>query len=95
VARLELLIHNIKYKSVAKQGSLIGFASLVVSEGLFVGSIGVHRRKNGGIRLVYPQKNGYDIFYPINSSLGKIIENEVEIMVAKTEINNELKMDRR
>lgn len=58
---------------------LIGFASLVIDDALYLGSIGIHQKLNGnGYRLTYPTKktgaNNMDIFHPINRESGKALE---------------------
>ena len=58
---------------------LVGFASFVIDETLYLGSIGIITRPTGGYRLVYPTKKlgmqEINIFYPINSDFGKEVEN--------------------
>lgn len=60
---------------------LVGFASLVVNEELYLGSIGIMTRPEGGYRLVYPSKKigdrNINYFYPINHEIGKLIEEKV------------------
>lgn len=61
---------------------LIGFASVVVNDGLYLGSIGIHQKLNGaGYRLTYPTKKSgmqnMDIFHPINRAAGKAIEDAI------------------
>lgn len=57
---------------------LVGFASFVLDENLYLGSIGIVTRPEGGYRLVYPTKKvserNINIFHPIN----KIFAQEVE-----------------
>ena len=61
---------------------LIGFASVVLENGLYLGSIGVYSRLDGtGYRITYPTKKvgGKDlnIYHPINRDLGKTIEDAI------------------
>ena len=42
---------------IKPRNGLIGFASLVVNDALYLGSIGIHQKLNGnGYRLTYPTK---------------------------------------
>jgi stage V sporulation protein G len=64
---------------IKPKDGLIGFASAVVEDALYIGSIGIHQKLNGnGYRLTYPTKQAgiqrADIFYPINNAAGKAIE---------------------
>jgi DNA-binding cell septation regulator SpoVG len=67
---------------VKPHNGLIGFASLVINDALYLGSIGIHQKLNGnGYRLTYPTKQAgaksMDIFHPINREVGKTIENAI------------------
>lgn len=67
---------------IKPRNGLIGFASLVINEALYLGSIGIHQKLNGnGYRLTYPTKktgtNNMDIFHPINHEAGKAIETAI------------------
>ena len=67
---------------IKPRDGLIGFASIVVDDALYMGSIGIHQKLNGnGYRLTYPTKQAgnqrTDIFHPINSDAGKAIENTI------------------
>lgn len=67
---------------IKRRNGLIGFASLVINDALYLGSIGVHQKLNGnGYRLTYPTKktgaNNMDIFHPINREAGKAIETAI------------------
>lgn len=66
---------------VRPQNGLVAFVSFVLDKCLYLGSIGVMTRPNGGYRLVYPTKKvaerNLNIFYPINKETAQLIENEV------------------
>ena len=67
---------------IKPRNGLIGFASLVINDALYLGSIGIHQKLNGnGYRLTYPTKktgrSNMDIFYPINREAGKAIEDAI------------------
>ena len=64
-----------------KEG-LIGFASIVLDNCLYLGSMGVYSRLDGtGYRITYPTKpvSGRDlnIYHPISRELGKVIEEAI------------------
>ena len=66
---------------IKPQGGLVAFASFVLDGSLYLGSIGIMTRPDGGYRLVYPTKKiaerSLNIFYPINKETAQLIENEV------------------
>jgi stage V sporulation protein G len=67
---------------IKPDNGLIGFASVVLDNGLYLGSIGVYSRLDGtGYRITYPTKKigGKDmnIYHPINRALGQEIEEAI------------------
>lgn len=66
---------------IKPKDGLIGFASIVVDDALYLGSIGIHQKLNGGFRLTYPTKNSGmhqgNVFHPINGPTGKLIEGAI------------------
>lgn len=66
---------------VKPQNGLVGFASFILNNQLYLGSVGILTRPKGGYRLVYPTKKvaerSLNIFYPINKEFAQLIENEV------------------
>ena len=79
---------------VKPKDGLVAFASFVLDEHLYLGSIGIVTRPNGGYRLVYPTKKVADknlnIFYPINKPFAQEIENKIikrfeEVMTKKND----------
>lgn len=64
----------------------IAFASVVIDDGLYLGSIGVHSRLNGTFRITYPTKRlgskELNLYHPINKDVGNLIEQAV---IAKCE----------
>lgn len=70
-------ISDIKFAPVRSSFGHIGFVSFVFNEDLFFSSIAVHRRINGGFRLVFPRMREVDIFYPINQDLYRLLETKV------------------
>jgi stage V sporulation protein G len=64
---------------IKPDGGLIGFASVLLDNGLYLGSMGVYSRLDGtGYRITYPTKKvgGKDlnIYHPINRDLSQEIE---------------------
>lgn len=74
-------LSEIQIIPIKPQNGLVAFASFVLDESLYLGSIGIMTRPNGGYRLVYPTKKvaerNLNIFYPINKEFSQVIENEV------------------
>lgn len=78
---MKLEINEIQIVPIKPMSGLVGFASFVLNESFFVGSIGIYTRPNGGYRLTYPTKkvgnNSVGIFYPINKQIAKDIEDVI------------------
>ncbi len=74
-------LSEIQIIPVKPQNGLVAFASFVLDKSLYLGSIGIMARPNGGYRLVYPTKKVADrslnLFYPINREFALAIEDEV------------------
>ncbi|HBB76372.1 MAG: hypothetical protein A2186_01555 [Candidatus Levybacteria bacterium RIFOXYA1_FULL_41_10] len=74
-------ITEIQIIPIKPQNGLVAFASFVLNESLYLGSIGILTRPEGGYRLVYPTKKvgerNINIFHPINKVFAKSIEKEV------------------
>ncbi len=75
------IISEIQIIPVKANNGLIAFCSFVLFEASYCGSVGIYTRPHGGYRLVYPTKiinqTNLNIFHPINSQIGKLIEQEV------------------
>lgn len=76
-----MTINNIQIVPVLPKNGIVAFASLLLDDALYVSSIAIATRPNGGFRLVYPTKKtpskDIGIFYPVNRSLGQQIEKDV------------------
>lgn len=74
-------ISEIQIIPIKPQDGLVAFASFVLDGNLYLGSIGILTRPEGGYRLVYPTKKvgirNINIFHPINKEFAKSIEKEV------------------
>jgi stage V sporulation protein G len=84
--RPETTITEIQFVPVKPQDGLVGFASFVLDQKYFVGSVAVRTRLNGvGYRLVYPAKKvgdkSFQTFHPIDLATGKEIEEKVSAKV--------------
>jgi DNA-binding cell septation regulator SpoVG len=59
----------------------VAFAGFVLNDSLYLGSIGIMTRPQGGYRLVYPTKKvgirDINIFHPINKTFAEAVEKEV------------------
>lgn len=75
-------ISEVNIQFIKPVDGLIGFASFVIDDVVFVGSIGIHERLDGnGYRLTYPTKksslNQRPVFHPINREAGSAIESAI------------------
>ena len=72
-----MTISEVKIQFVRPNDGLIGFASIVLNNSLYLGSIGVYTKLSGGYRLTFPKKEGVDVFYPINRKTSHAIEQAI------------------
>ena len=74
-------ISNIQIVPIQPKNGIIAFASLLLDDALYLSSIAIMTRPNGGFRLVYPTKKtphkDISIFYPISRSFGQQLEKDV------------------
>ncbi len=74
-------ISEIQISPVKPNNGLVAFATCIIDNYLYLGSIGIITRFDGGYRLTYPTKNIGDkqinIFHPINQEAGKILEEKI------------------
>lgn len=72
-------ITEVQIIPIKPANGLVGFASFIVDETLYLGSIGIFTRPTGGYRLVYPTKKigtqDINIFYPISKQFGQEVES--------------------
>lgn len=76
------LITEVQIRFIKPKDGLIGFASLVLNNELYLGSIGIHEKLDGsGYRLTYPSKlvNGLSLptFHPIRKEIGVAVEQAI------------------
>ena len=85
-------ITEVQIIPVKPDNGLVGFASLVLDETLYLGSIGIFTRPEGGYRLVYPTKKAglrdLNVFYPISREFGQEVERAVSQKFEKV-MNND------
>lgn len=76
-----MVISEIQIIPIKPQNGLVAFVSFVLDKNLYLGSIGILTRPEGGYRLVYPTKKvgtrSLNIFHPINKEFSQSIEMEV------------------
>ncbi len=74
-------ISEVNIIPVKPRDGLVAFASLVINDDIFLGSIAIHQKLNGGFRLTYPTKPSgsqqMQVFHPINRAASAAIENAV------------------
>lgn len=71
-------ITEIQIVPVKPHSGLVAFASFVLENNLYLGSIAIYTRPKGGYRLVYPTKEvgarNINLFHPINRDFAQTIE---------------------
>lgn len=75
------MISEINITPIKPNGGLVAFASFVLFEAIYCGSVAVFTRPDGSYRLSYPNKRvgerELDIFYPISRQAGIAIEQAI------------------
>ena len=78
---MEIKVSEIQIVPIKPQEGLVAFASFVLNNNLYLGSIGIITRLEGGYRLVYPTKKvgirNINVYHPINKDFAKTLEKEV------------------
>ena len=74
-------ITEVQIVPIKPKDGLIAFVSFVLDDSLYLGSIGIATRLQGGYRLIYPTKRtgnkDINLFHPINKAFAQAVENEV------------------
>ncbi len=77
-------VSEVKICPVKPQDGLVAFASVVIDNDIYLGSIAVYTRLDGSYRILYPTKRvgtkPLNVFHPINSTCAKQIE---EVIIRK------------
>lgn len=74
-------VSEVNITFIKPNDSLIGFASVVLDDAIYLSSIGIHTRLDGGYRLTFPSKKSgqqqFQIFHPIRKDVGAAIERAI------------------
>ena len=74
-------ISEVQIVPIKPKDGLMGFASFVLDDRLYLGSIGIMSRPEGGYRLTYPTKaigiKSLNVFYPINKTFAQEVEKAI------------------
>ena len=75
-------VSEVQIKVIKPKDGLLGFASLVLNDALYLSSIGIFSKLDGsGYRITYPTKKvgnlDLHIFHPITKELGQEIEQAI------------------
>ena len=74
-------ITEIQILPIKPQNGIVAFTSFLLDDCLYLSSIAIMTRPQGGYRLVYPTKKvgnrDINIFHPINKNFAQIIEKAV------------------
>ncbi len=74
-------ITEIQITPIKPMNGLVAFASCLLNDGLYLGSIGIVTKLEGGYRLVFPTKKvgskNINIFHPINKETGQQLEQKI------------------
>ena len=75
------IISEVNITPVKPQAGLVAFASFVLFDALYCGSVAIFTRPNGSYRLSYPNRRiagrDIDVYYPISKEVGAVIEQAV------------------
>lgn len=77
-----MTITEVRIIPIKPNNGLVGFASLVLDQKIYLGSIGIHTKIDGsGYRLTYPTKKigdkNINLYHPITRELGIAIEQAI------------------
>jgi stage V sporulation protein G len=71
-------ITEVQIELIKPINGLVGFASLVIDDNLYLSSIAIHKKLNStGYRLTYPSKGRFAIFHPIHKEASSQIEQAI------------------
>lgn len=80
--KVTMNVNEVQIIPVKPRNGLIAFASCVINESLYLGSIAIYTKLNAeGFRLVYPTKKientNIPIFHPVNKDTGEAIHKAI------------------
>ena len=93
------LISEVQITPIKPINGLVGFASLVLDDNFYLGSIAIMTRPLGGYRLTYPTRKvgmkNINTYYPINKKIAELVEKTVikqfeEVMNNQNDRHNEI-----
>jgi stage V sporulation protein G len=68
-------ISEVHIDFIKPRDGLLGFASFVIDENIYISSVAIYTKLNGdGYRLTYPSKGNFTICHPINKKASQEIE---------------------
>jgi DNA-binding cell septation regulator SpoVG len=75
-------IKKVEIVPIRPRDGLVDFASVVLNDAMFLGSIGIHKRLDGnGFRITYPTRkigeSNMAVFHPLDRELSKEIEQAI------------------
>jgi len=75
-------INEVQINFIKPKNGIIAFASFVLNDSFYMGSIAIHKKLNGdGFRVTYPTKplgqDNINVFHPINRDVALKIETKV------------------
>ena len=75
---MKIQISEVKIEFIRPCDGLVAFASVVINDAICLSSIAIHRKPGtNDYRITYPNKGSFSIFYPINRTTSKQIEEEI------------------
>lgn len=83
-----MIVSEVNIQLIKPCDGLVGFASVVLDDQIYLSSIGIHQRLDGtGYRITYPTKKtgnrSFDVFHPIKKEIGQKIEEAVLSKIAE------------
>ena len=74
-------ITEVQVTPIKPKDGLVAFTSFVLDGSLYLGSVGIATRLQGGYRLIYPTRRvgnkDINVFHPINKAFAQAVEDEV------------------
>ena len=92
-------ISEIQITPIKPNNGLVAFATCIIDNSIYLGSIGILTRLDGGYRLTYPTKNinnkAINIYHPINQESGELLEEKIinkykEVMKKSNDRHNQI-----
>ena len=74
----KVFVSEVKIEIVKPGNGLIGFASLVIDDSIYLSSIAIYKKLNDeGYRILYPTKDKFAIYHPITKEASTLIEEAI------------------